>query len=63
MHKDGRVTHITDLVWKLDTQIANHSSGANKYTQITDLICNNDPLTDDGKKLEVILLPQFYVPQ
>ena len=35
--KDWKVTLTTDLLWRKDTHIADHSPGANKDTQITDL--------------------------
>ena len=35
--KDWKVTLTTDLLWRKDTHIADHSPGANKNTQITDL--------------------------
>ena len=38
MPKDWKVTLTTDLLWKKDTHTADHSPGANKDTQITDLI-------------------------
>ena len=41
MPKDWKVTLTTDLLWKKDTHIADHSPGANKDTQITDLKSHN----------------------
>ena len=43
MTKDWKVTLTTDLLWKKDTHIADHSPGANKDTQITDLKSHNNP--------------------
>ena len=37
MPMDWKVTLTTDLLWKKDTYIADHSPGANKDTQITNL--------------------------
>ena len=44
MPKDWKVTLTTDLLWKKDTHIhvADHSPGANKDTQITDLKSHNN---------------------
>ena len=45
MPKDWKVTLTTDLLWKKDTHIADHSPGANKDTQITDLKSHNNPFS------------------
>ena len=42
MPKDWKVTLTTDLLWKKDTHIADHSPSANKDTQITDLKSHNN---------------------
>ena len=58
MPKDWKVTLTTDLLWKKDTHIADHSPGANKDTQITDLKSRNNPFhwwwKALGEKLKVI---------
>ena len=41
MPNDWKVTLATDLLCKKDTHIADHSPGANKDTQITDLKIHN----------------------
>ena len=42
MPKDWKVTLTTDLLWKKYTHIADHSPGANKDTQITNLKSHNN---------------------